>query len=358
MATQTVTPQPAESTHGTQESALLLSNQQATSKNQQSEEPLSPAALLKQIDDIKDPSQDIPIDALLLVDVVKQFLARYLECSEHQRTVLALWVLHSHALIGSEVTPYLAIQSAEKQSGKTLCLKLLGMLITHHALTAGFTPANISRRLDPYISTVLLDECQATVGTRARPKNPVLRALLAGGYDGIGYTDATHERNLFAPKAFAGKGQLPEEIADRSISIVLQPVSETSTVERYHHHIAAKDAKPLRQLLHLWAVGVEIDLEERPPLRKEDFPPNLSPRRRDMVEPLLQLADFIGGEWPRRIREAIPVIFAEQADFELKESLQLLADVRDCFAFHNYPERLPTAVFLDWLHGLPTRSWD
>src|SRR5262245_52974711 len=195
MATQTITPQPAESTHGAQESALSLSNQEPVPagrgsiiKNQQSEEPLSPAALLKQIDDIKDPSQDIPIDAAQLLDHVSQFLARYLECSEHQRTVMALWVLHSHGLSGSEVTPYLTIQSAEKQSGKTLCLKLLSMLVSDNALTAGFTAASLSRRLDPYISTVLLDECQATLGTRARPKNPALRALLASGYHcGPGY---------------------------------------------------------------------------------------------------------------------------------------------------------------------------
>src|SRR5262249_27162560 len=143
-----------------------------------------------------------------------------------------------------------------------------------------------------------------------------------------------------------------------SISIVLNPVNDSSSVERYHRHSALREAKPLRELLHDWSIGAEMDLEARPPYRKEDFPPNLSPRRRDMVEPLLNLADFIGGEWPRRIREAIPVIFAEQADFELKESLQLLADIRDCFAFHNYPERLATAVFLDWLHGLTSRPWD
>src|SRR5204863_300381 len=48
----------------------------------------------------------------------------------------------------------------------------------------------------------------------------------------------------------------------------------------------------------------------------------------------------------------------EELNFELRNSLQLLADVRDCFAHHSWPERLSTAALLAWLHNLPTRPWD
>src|SRR5215467_9696514 len=115
MATQTITPQPTESRNEAQDSAPSPSNQQSEINNHKSPQPFSPAALLQRIDDIKDPNEDIPIDAAQLLDHVNQFLARYLECSEHQRTIMALWVAHSHALSGSQVTPYLAIQSTEKQ---------------------------------------------------------------------------------------------------------------------------------------------------------------------------------------------------------------------------------------------------
>src|SRR5215471_7362902 len=87
-----------------------------------------------------DPDElDEPIDGNDLLNQVTQFIGCYLQCSEHQRTVLALWVLHTHSTTAAQVTPYLAIQSAQKQSGKTLCLQLLSLLCADPALTAGFT---------------------------------------------------------------------------------------------------------------------------------------------------------------------------------------------------------------------------
>src|SRR5579864_3798965 len=79
-----------------------------------------------------------PVDGNKLLNDVSEFIGRYLQCSEHQRTVLALWALHTHCMSAAQVTPYLAIQSAEKQSGKTLCLQLLNLLCESPALTAGF----------------------------------------------------------------------------------------------------------------------------------------------------------------------------------------------------------------------------
>ena len=171
------------------------------------------------------PSDFEPPDGDQLLHDVSAFIGRYLQCSEHQRTILALWALHTHSLPAAQVTPYLSIQSAEQQSGKSLCLQLLSLLCNSPALTASFTINTLTRRLDDKVSTVLLDECQAILGTRARSKAPVLRAILASGFQrGIGYTDSTHERNIFSPKAFAGMGQLPEALASRSIPIILQPL--------------------------------------------------------------------------------------------------------------------------------------
>lgn len=347
-----------------------------------------------------------------LLKEISEFIGRYLQCSEQQRTVLALWVLHTYCLPAAQVTPYLAIRSAEKQSGKSLCLRLLSLLCDHPALTASFTANTLSRRIDGPISTVLLDECQATLGTRNRSKSPALRAVLAGGFEcGPGYTDATHERNIFAPKAFAGMGQLPESLADRSISIILRPLKKSnknaacntvtsgqnarvaqspgspapgspthadvardgvvvragvardgvevpSAVSRFNLRRAEAEAKPLQERIYFWTEGNLHDLEERPSYSREDFPPNLAPRQQDMVEPLLQLADFIGGEWPARIREALADLFLREAAFELAQSLQLLADVRDCFAWHNFPDRLSTATLINWMHTRPARPWD
>src|SRR5215471_2917539 len=76
-----------------------------------------------------------------MLDDICAFLARYLHCSPEQRTVLALWVLHTHSFAGARSTPYLAIQSARKLSGKSLWLRLLSLLSAHPTLTSGYTAA-------------------------------------------------------------------------------------------------------------------------------------------------------------------------------------------------------------------------
>ena len=51
-----------------------------------------------------------------------------------------------------------------------------------------------------------------------------------------------------------------------------------------------------------------------------------------MCEPLFQLADFIGGEWPARIRIALGAIFDQELKYNLQPNLQLLAALRDWIA--------------------------
>ena len=313
-----------------------------------------------------------------LLTEVTSFISRYLECSSHQRTVLALWVLHTHCFQFAQVTPYLSIQSSHKQSGKTLCLQLLSVLCQDPSLAPGFTLSRLRKNPKPP-SAVLLDECQATLGTRARSKAPVLRALLAGSFHRGLATDQGQDRDedqrrMFCPKAFAGAGQLPEELADRSIPIILQPQAtgsdlleaqpeienqeSKSRAERFHLGRALQEAAPLKQRLAAWSEQHLPELEKLSPYSEEQFPPGLSPRRQDLCEPLLQLADAIGGDWPERIRQALTVIFEDAAVFDLQAGTQLLADVHQCFFFHGFPDRLSTSILLHWLHTLPARPWD
>ena len=314
-----------------------------------------------------------------VLEEISAFLDRYLHCSAHQRTVLALWVLHNYCFYAADVTPYLSIQSAHKQSGKTLCLRLLSVLCEDPALTAGFTLSNLARRmkLDPP-TALLLDECQATLGARARRKAPSLRALLAGSFHcGVGLSGTLGESDFFCPKAFAGTGQLPEELADRSIPIILQPLGTPldpdfalneqhgigpspsgHNLERFQLTRAQQEAEPLKKRLAAWTDRHLPDLEKLAPYSEAQFPPQLSPRRREICEPLIQLADAVGGDWPVRSRQALLAAFEQETAFDLQAGAQLLSDVHRCFFHHGFPERISTAVLLDWIHTQPSRPWD
>src|SRR5947207_8183795 len=70
---------------------------------------------------------------------IMDFLGKFLVCTDEQRLVLALWIMHSYCYAATEHSPYLDIRSTQKQSGKSLCLKLLSLLCRESALTSGFT---------------------------------------------------------------------------------------------------------------------------------------------------------------------------------------------------------------------------
>ena len=78
-----------------------------------------------------------------------------------QLTAVALWVVHTHAFQAAECTPYLSINSAEKQSGKTRLLEVLELLVARPWLTGRVTAAALIRKVARDTPTLLLDETDA-----------------------------------------------------------------------------------------------------------------------------------------------------------------------------------------------------
>jgi hypothetical protein len=80
-----------------------------------------------------------------LLEEVEVFVRRFVVLSEAQSTATALWVPHTHTFEAVETTPYLAVTSAEKRSGKTRLLEVLELLV-HVALpTANISDAALFR---------------------------------------------------------------------------------------------------------------------------------------------------------------------------------------------------------------------
>jgi hypothetical protein len=99
---------------------------------------------------------------------VERFLRRYVVFARPETIVaVVLWVAHTHAIERADATPYLAISSPEKQSGKTRLLECL-QLLAHDCSGIAITPtaATIYRSLvaSPG-ATLLLDELDAVSET-------------------------------------------------------------------------------------------------------------------------------------------------------------------------------------------------
>ena len=80
-------------------------------------------------------------------------------------------------------------------------------------------------------------------------------------------------------------------------------------------------------------------------------------RAQDIVEPLLAIADLVGGKWPERARRAV-IALAGASTREDAESLgvRLLRDVKKVFDAKG-KDRLSTSTVLEKLHEADDAPW-
>jgi hypothetical protein len=178
------------------------------------------------------------MNTLVLGDVV-HFVRRFVVVSAEQADTLALWAAHTHGITAFDTTPYLAIVSPEKRSGKTRLLEVLELLVHEGLPTANTSDAALFRSISQLTPTVLLDEVDAVFKSRERED---LRGLLNAGYRrgakvrrmGGPRNTTLEEFDVFCAKAFAGIGTcLPDTILDRAITIALQRKTRDEVVERF-----------------------------------------------------------------------------------------------------------------------------
>ena len=98
-----------------------------------------------------------------VLDKAMRFVSSFVSLSDAQARAAVLWVAHTHAFEVADCTPYLAITSAEKQSGKTRLLEVLELLVDSPWLTGRVSAAVLIRKVDKECPTLLLDETDSSV---------------------------------------------------------------------------------------------------------------------------------------------------------------------------------------------------
>ena len=228
-----------------------------------------------------------PKDLDTLLGEVRTFVRRFVVVTPEQATVLALWVVHTHAFDSAETTPYLSINAATKQAGKTRLLEVLEQLVAKPWMTARATAAVLVRKIEGDKPTLLLDESDAAF-RQANEYTEALRSVLNAGYRrggkaslcvGQGKNINYKDFSTFCPKAIAGIGTLPDTVADRAISITLKRRRRDENVERFRLLDGRKAAKPLKERLQQWEKKHTRILEGRRP----DLPNELSDRAQDVL---------------------------------------------------------------------------
>jgi 5S rRNA maturation endonuclease (ribonuclease M5) len=308
------------------------------------------------------------IDGSAVLDRVLAYIRRFVSLSESQARVVALWTVHTYLLAATYATPYLAITSVEKQSGKTRVLEVLETLVANAWLTGRVSAAVLIRKIDAEHPTLLLDESDAAFGGE-KEYAEALRGILNTGHrrggkssccDRSGANFSFRDFSTFCPKAIAGIGKLPDTVADRSIPIRLRRAAPGDRIERFRPRDIEAEAANLREQLEKWCSSIGPML----PSARPELPDALTDRQQDGAEPLLAIADAAGGDWPEAVRRALVELCIEAQVSDDSVGKQLLTDILNVFQLRSV-DRLPSAELVaalveietspwsEWLHGKP-----
>jgi Protein of unknown function (DUF3631) len=245
-----------------------------------------------------------------LLESVEALLRRYVVLTDDASAIVTLWVVHVFTFYAWEFTPYLAVTSAVKRSGKSRLLEILELVLgnARAVSTANISSASLYRLVDANPGTaVLFDE----IDRIPKEKAEELWGLINSGWRLGGKVhrqtgargDVLRSFSTFSPKVLAGIGQpLPDTTADRSLPVRMERRLAGERVDRLRLRRAEAEIAPLRELLAAWAEVAREQLAAAEPL----FPTGMTnDRLMDVAEPLFAIADVEGGDWPARIRRAV-----------------------------------------------------
>jgi hypothetical protein len=292
-----------------------------------------------------------------LLDDVRAFLEQYVVLAASEAIAVALWVAHTHAIAAADCTPYLAITSAEKQSGKSTLLDVLELMVANPWITGGASAGALVRKISSSSPTLLLDEVDAAFGG-SQEYTQTVRGILDSGFKrgraysmcvgGSGAPWQVRDFDVFGAKALAGLGDLPDTIASRSIPIRMRPKLRSEPVVRLRTAEAKENVAPLRERLTAWAQDALDELHGARP----DLPDCLGHRSADVWEPLLAIAELAGSRWRAAAHDAAGELSSE-AGREESLGVRLLADIRAVFV----GAEMASEDLVNRLAALPDSPW-
>ncbi len=275
--------------------------------------------------------------------------------------MIALWVLHSHAIAAADATPYLGIVSPTKRCGKSRLEEVLE-LISRNAWKIDGAPseATLFRKIEKELPALLLDEADA-LWAGGDVRTEPLRAIFNSGNRrgatvprcvGEGKAQEVHDFSVFSPKVLSGikTTRWPDTVLDRCFLIQLRRRARGETVDRLRVRKVGPEAEVLYEKAACWAdVNLKALTDAEP-----DLPEELDDRAQDGAEPLLAIADLAGGEWPELARAALLELHGDREVEDDSWGIQLLADIHEAI---GEDDRIFGDDLRERLKENPERPW-
>lgn len=279
-----------------------------------------------------------PVDGPQLLDDITGLIERFIVIAPEAARAVALWVLLTYVFDAFDIVPILTVQSPTKRCGKTRLMRILRALVRRAFMTSNMSPAVAFRLIERHAVTLLTDEFDSFAHLHEE-----LRNIFNAGHDRAGAVVALcvgddpepHIFSVWAPKAIALIGRLPDTILDRSLVIPMQRKARSEYRERLRARQLEALAEPLRQRTVRWAQDSLEHLRTAEPT----VPEELDDRAADNWTPSLAIADLCGSSWPELARKAAltlsgppPEEEGESSDQDEPLNVLLLADVREIYA--------------------------
>lgn len=268
-----------------------------------------------------------PVDAVKLLNDIAFTVKRFIVCSDKVVDAVTLWIAMTWYIDVLQVAPLAVIMAPEKRCGKSQLLFLIGRLVRRAIAAGNITSAALFRVIDAWNPTLLLDEADTFL---CRNKE-LLGVLNCGHTRNSAYIlrvvdDEPTKFSVFGAKAIAGIGRLTETLMDRSIVFELRRKLPHESTERLRY------AEPdLFETLAAKLARFAIDHREQVRTARPALPEQLNDRAQDNWEPLLAIADIVGGEWPVRARQAAVSISGGNSSTR-SVGEELLRDIQSIFA--------------------------
>jgi hypothetical protein len=295
-----------------------------------------------------------------LLDGIVRELRKYVVMTLEAAYAIALWVVYAHAFESFDTSPILAIQSPTLGCGKTTLLRILEGMTSRPYRAVGFSEATVFRLIERWQPTLLVDEAD-----RGKDREGLIEVINAGLERGgsvprcVGEDNEVRAFSVWAPKVLAGIGKLNRTLQDRGVVILLKRATKDEKAEVVRFR--SRSGKPVlaqhARRAARWAADnaerlVELGQREDAPLGQE-----LDDRASEQLWlPLISVADAVGGEWPKRAREAALALSGGRDRDE--EDLGVLL-VRDLATVFHEDGRgfIPTEELLSALKELDERPW-
>jgi hypothetical protein len=281
--------------------------------------------------------------------------------SSEAADVAAAWIVHAHLVRcdAFESTPRLAVLSPEKGSGKTRVLEVFELVVPEPLHTVNVSPAALFRLVEAKAPTLLMDECDTTLGPHVRKENEEVRGLVNAGHRrgasahrcvGEAAKMTVKEFPAFCAVVLAGIGDLPETITSRSVIFQMKKRRPDEPVTPFRAREVRPIGQAIRDRLAKWTAANAKAIDEM----RVDMPEGITDRPADVWEPLVVIGDAAGPEWSARIRRACVALSAVTIEQEASLGVRLLGDIRRVL---GDADRIHTEQLLERLNALDDAPW-